>query len=259
MDKKILRQALKFESKNPAPSVVRDLYALASEYQNENEVFFIQAKRREKANITNKDLFFRFLADSQGVEVSCFEDLHKILNAKTRSENIMHSGDSKSNSIKVFDKTLVVKKKGSLAKIYQQKDVKLLDDIDGFLAIENAETFLNIDKMYDKFEEDYFIYLSGFANTLTREFIESKSVRFFVDYDIVSMNMYDSIKSKNKKLYVVEDIQSYFNNKKYININLYKKQIKELKSSYSKEASQIIQLIKQHNAVVEQEIIHEAS
>jgi hypothetical protein len=78
-------------------------------------------------------------------------------------------------------------------------------------------------------------------------------VEFFVDYDIVSMNFYDQIAVKSKRLYVPNDLEELFF--KYGNQPLYQKQRKLLKSNYSDEAMQVISLIKHHKKVLEQEIV----
>ena len=80
-----------------------------------------------------------------------------------------------------------------------------------------------------------------------------KNVEFFVDYDIVSMNFYDQIIVKSKRLYVPNDLEELF--VKYGNQPLYQKQRKLLKSDYSDEAMQIISLIKRYKKVLEQEIV----
>jgi len=104
----------------------------------------------------------------------------------------------------------------------------LFENIGNFVAIENGETFLNIEKYTSYFKEQYFVYISGYSNSLTREFLSLK-------------------------------IESYFLNKKYHNVELYKKQRARYKKEYSKESMPIINLIKKYNTVVEQEIIYETS
>jgi hypothetical protein len=152
-----------------------------------------------------------------------------------------------------------VKKRGEVAKLYQPSDLVELKKIDNIVAIENGETFLNIDRYAKHFKENFFVYISGYANTLTRDFLRSKNVTFFVDFDIEGMNIYESFFCKSKKLHIPQDIESYFLNKKYHNVELYKKQRDRFKAEYSKELMPVVKLIKKYNTVVEQEIIYEAS
>jgi hypothetical protein len=257
MNKTILKQAFLFKDENPIFSKVKELSQLALKYQSENEIYFLHAKRGEKAVVKNQELFFRFLFQTQQVSINNFEDISNILNAETRSDNIKFSGDSKSNFIRVFDNVVVVKKKGEIAKLYQSYDLNELEIIENFLAIENGETFLNIEKFSEYFNEDYFIYLAGYANTLTRTFLKTKKVTFFVDFDIEGLNIYESFECESKKLHIPKNIEKYFLNEKYNNVELYKKQRARMKSNYSQDVMPIIELIKEYNTVVEQEIVYE--
>ncbi|MBU1658754.1 hypothetical protein KKG72_06850 [bacterium] len=256
MNKSILRQALLFENETPVYSNVKELCELAVVYQDENNIYFLQAKRREKTFIKNEKEFFRFISQTQDIDVKNFEDIVNILNAETRSENIRYSGDSKTNIVKVFDNVVVVKRRGEVAKLYQSDDLSELEKIESFLAIENGETFLNIEQFADNFDEEYFVYLAGYANTLTRTFLKTKYVHFFLDFDIEGMNIYESFTCKAKKLHIPKNIQSYFSDKKYNNVALYKKQRVRMKSDYSQDVMPIIKLIKEYNTVVEQEILY---
>lgn len=257
MNKKLLRQVLLFENNTPIYGNVKELCALALKYQSENEIYFLQAKRREKTVIKNQELFFRFLSEVQNITIDSFENIHNILNSTTRSDNIKFSGDSKTNFIKVFDNVVVVKKRGEIAGLYRECDLHNFGDIDNFLAIENGETFLDIERFADNFDEEYFVYLAGYANTLTRTFLKTKEVTFFVDFDIEGMNIYESFTCKAKKLHIPKNIQSYFSDKKYNNVALYKKQRTRMKNNYSQDVMPIIKLIKQYNTVVEQEILYD--
>ena len=257
MNKKLLRQALLFESNTSVYSSVKELCALALKYQSENEVHFLQAKRGQKAFIKNESEFFRFLSYTQDIHVESFVDITNILNATTRSENIKFSGDSKTNIVKIFDAVVVVKKKGEIAKLYQSCDLGELEAIEHFLAIENGETFLNIEQFAENFSEVYFVYLAGYANTLTREFLKTKEVNFFLDFDIEGMNIYESFECKSKHFHMPWHVENFFSDKRYNNVELYKKQRARLKSEYSQELNQLKELIQKYNTVVEQEIVYE--
>jgi len=256
MNKKILRQALKFKSnQNPPYSKIEDLALLASKYEQENEVYFLKARRGKRASILNESEFFKFISDEviKNRVISSFEDINNILNAKSRGDNIRFSGDSKTNFIRVFDRVILAKKKGELVRLYQREDLYLIENIKTFVLIENGETFLNIEKIADKFDCEYFIYLSGNPNSLTREFLKDKEVIFFIDYDIVSMNIFEDFISKKKSLFIPKNIKSIFEDRKNRNIELYKKQRRYLRENYSREVMPIVELIKTHQSVIEQE------
>ncbi len=256
MNTKIITQALLFEVETPTYSKVKELCELAMEYQKENNIYFIYAKRREKVIIENEEDFFRFINETQNINVKNFSELQQLKNTTSRSENIALSGDSKLHYIKVFDATVLVKKKGELPVVYQKQDLVKLSYITDVVAIENGESFLNVGSFEDKFNEECFVYLSGYANSLTREYLSGLNVKFFVDYDIEGMNIYESFECKSKSLHIVKDIEEFF--QKYTNIELYKKQRKRLKKHYSQESQQVIDLIQKYSNVVEQEILYEA-
>ncbi len=258
MNKKLIKQALLFQEGNPTHSKIKDLYTLALEYQSDNGVYFLEAKRGTKSFIKDEEEFFRFLSQMLGTKVYTFEELEKTLHAESRSENIQNSGNSKSSFIKVFDQVVIVKKKGEVSKLYKEDELYELSDVNSFVAVENGETFLNIDKYAKYFQAEYFVYLSGYASSLTREFLRSKEVEFYLDYDIEGMNIYESFECRSKTLHIPKTLECYFQGDKYHNIELYKKQRKRLRKSYSQEASVIIKLIKKYATVVEQEIIYEA-
>ena len=258
MNKKLIKQALLFQEGNPTHSKIKELYTLALEYQSDNGVYFLEAKRGTKSFIKDEKEFFRFLCQTQAIEVYTFAELEKTLHAESRSENIQNSDDSKSSFIKIFDQVVIVKKKGEVSRLYKEDELLELDKINSFVAVENGETFLNIDRYTKYFQAEYFVYLSGYASTLTREFLSSKEVEFYVDYDIEGMNIYESFECRSKTLHIPQNIEKYFQGKKYHNIELYKKQRNRFRKSYSQEASVIIKLIKKYATVLEQEIIYEA-
>ncbi|MBN2782430.1 MAG: hypothetical protein JXQ66_04250, partial [Campylobacterales bacterium] len=103
-----------------------------------------------------------------------------------------------------------------------------------------------------KYGFENFVYLGGFANTLTREFLKDKDVVFFLDFDIEAIRIYDSFECKSKKFFRPDDIEDYFQN--YSNQTLYKKQRKSLPDAH-KELDWLIKLITKYSVVVEQEAI----
>jgi len=219
MHKVILKQAKRFENEEPTYSSVKVLCRLAFVYQEENEVFFLEGKR---VKILYLNLFFEFLSDNQNFTIKSFQDIETILSPQqSRKDNILMSGNSKSSFIKVFDGIVLIKKIGELAQLYQKENLYLLANINKFVAIENAETFLNIENKTKYFSSEYFVYLSGYANTLTREFLVSKSVEFFVDYDIEGMNIYESFTCVSKILPTQNQILlSIIDFKKIVLVNL---------------------------------------
>jgi len=258
MNRKILNQALLFENSNPTFSKIKELYKIANQYQSENCLYFLQAKRGEASFVHNEIDFFLFLSQTQGINIGSFSDLKRLLNPTSRAQNIEYSGNSKNSYIAVFDSVVLLKKYGELAKLYKLSDLSELEKIDNILAIENGETFLNIEKYSQNFKAEYYVYLSGYANSLTRDFLSSKSVNFFVDFDIEGMNIYESFQCRSKSLHIPQNIENYFLDKKCHNPELYKKQRDRFKEEYSSNVMPIIELIKKYNTVVEQEIIYEA-
>ena len=140
MNKTILRQALLFKDTNPTLSKIKNLYEEAITYQTEAQNNFLYAKRREKSKITDMELFFEFLSDLEGVEITNFTHIENMLNATTRAENILYSGDSKSTIVKIFNMVVVVKKMGEIIQLYKEDELESLNDIESFVAVENGET-----------------------------------------------------------------------------------------------------------------------
>lgn len=253
MNKTILKQALKFKNTNPTYSQVEKLCKQAQIYQSDNDEVFLYAKYRQKVEILNKEIFFEFIS-SQGLQgdglVNSFEDIEKILSAKTRKENIEASGDSKNSIVRVFDNVIVFQTNDNNPILYKKaSDILVKEQI---LAVENAETFLNIYEIMSKFGFAHFVYLGGFSNTLTREFLKDKDVVFFLDYDIEAIRIYDSFECRKKSFFKHPDIEKYFKNS--ANQKLYLKQ----RASFFKKHNELqwlIDLIDKYSAVVEQEAI----
>lgn len=257
MNKTILKQALLFQDERPPYSRVKELLQAILEYQNENECYFFHAKRGERCIIKSHELFFLFLSQTQNLSIKKFEDIENILNANTRAQNIQLTGNSKSNFLRVFDSVVVIKKRAHKPQLYKKVELDELSHISSFVAIENGETFLNIESFADNFSEEYFLYLAGYANSATREFLQSKEVQFFVDFDIEGLNIYESFVCKKKSIHLPLNIEAFFQSEKYSNVELYKKQRAKFKESYSPELEPIVKLIQKYNTVVEQEIVYE--
>ncbi len=253
--KTLLKQALLFRDEMPQYSRIELFYAQALDYQALMGSLFISAKSRQTTKILDWDGFFEFLSDRVvNKTIASFEDIDAYLELpEDRADAIERRGDSKSSYVKVFDKTLLIKRNMMPAQLFTADNSVELGNFDPLLAIENAETFLTIAKSRYDFSCDNYLYLGGQPNELTRNFIRDKEVLFFVDFDIVSMNIYEDFDCREKALFIPDDIENYFTN--YPNKELYKKQRHLLRDSYQDDAQKIIDLICNYSAVVEQEVI----
>ena len=245
-----LSQILKFKH-NPTYSSVKKIVEGIINYQKEFNQIIIKAQRGKRVEIVDKELFFEYVSYKCGFKIDSFNQIEKILKANSKKENILLTTNSKNSLVKPFDRAFLLRKKGKLAKLYQKKDLSYLD-CKSIVAIENSEVFLEVDSFWDKFEQDYFLYLSGNPNNLIKEFLKDKEVLFLIDLDIISLNFYENIQTYKKSLFVPENFDNLL--KKFGNNNLYLKQRRFLKQTYSKEVSNIIELIKKEAKVLEQEI-----
>ncbi|DAB29077.1 MAG TPA: hypothetical protein CFH84_11465 [Sulfurimonas sp. UBA12504] len=256
--KRLLTQALLFEKQSPIYSSVKELFSAIKKYEGDNEVFVLEGKRGERVELKNTQAFFAFVSEVSGVSMQGFDAIKNYFNAATRKENIEFGGDSKNRYFKVFDGVVLIKKKGEVAKLYQKQDLCMLEQIERFVAVENGETFLTIDTKAEHFSSEYFVYLGGYANTLTRSFLETKEVEFFVDYDIEGIRIYESFQTKNKTFHMPRDLERYFMTPNFHSQKLYQKQRGRMQQNYPKELEVLTALIKKYASVVEQEIIYEA-
>jgi len=257
-NKTILKQALLFKNETlPTYSRIKQLYEKVISYQTLNNCAIISAKPRHEAKILDTQLFFDFIDELvENKTIKNFNDLEEYLSSSsTRLESINHQGDSKSYYAKVFNKTLLFKHATEVAKLYTQENIQELKEINHIVVIENAESFLNIHLNSYDFPYENFIYLGGQANTLTREFLKNKTLLFFIDFDIVSMNIYEDFACYQKKLFIPHNLEEEYFMKKRVNQTLYKKQRVQLRNNYGDEASKVIDLIKHYHAVVEQEVV----
>lgn len=252
--KTLLKQALHFRNEMPQYSRIQLFYAQALDYQMLTGSLFISAKPRQDSRILDWEGFFEFLSDMANRRFDSFEDIDLYLERpKDRAEAIEKRGDSKSSYVKVFDKTLLIRRDTMPAQLFTVENIEVLRDFDRIVAIENAETFLTIERNRYDFSCDNYLYLGGQANDMTRNFMKDKSVLFFVDFDIVSMNIYEGFDCREKALFIPDDIEKYFSD--YPNKELYKKQRRLLRESYREDTRKIITLIQKYSAVVEQEIV----
>jgi len=255
MDKRLLKQSLKFKDKSPIYSQTPYFNKLAKHYQKENELYFIDLKLRQKSKVLDWDKFFLFLSEAgnDGKTISTFEEIERLLApTTTRQENIENTGNSKSRYISVFDGVVIFQHANEEPKLYKNPDKIRVDDT-SILAVENGETFLNIYDVAAKFGYDQYIYLGGMSNRATREFLKDKNVTFFLDYDIEAIRIYDSFKCRSKSFFKHPEIENYFANTKYKNEELYRKQLSALPAKHD-ELQWLIDLINQHSVVIEQEV-----
>lgn len=256
MNKTLLRQALKFKDNSPTYSQTKQLNEAVKAYEKEHEKFFTHIRYGQRSKILDWKAFFTFLSEvaNEGKEITSFEDIERLLSvSKSRQENIENTGDSKSRYIAVFDVVVIFKHGKEEPKLY--KDPKNIDvENSPILAVENGETFLHIDEIASKFGYEQCVYLGGMSNCATRAFLEDKEVVFFLDYDIEAIRIYDSFQCRAKHFFKHPEIGDYFANKKYRNEVLYRKQLAALPDTHS-ELQWLIDLIKQHSAVIEQEVL----
>ena len=248
-----MKQALKFKDSKPTYSQIEKLWMQAKMYQSQNDLVFMYAKYRQRAEILNYEIFFEFISSwilQNDGRVECFEDIEKILDAQTRQENIEAAGDSKNSIVRVFDKVVVFQKEGENPVLY--KNIAEIESKGEIVAVENGETFLNVNPLMSKFGFSNYVYLGGFANSLTREFLKDKDVVFFLDYDIEAIRIYDSFECKSKSFFQYPEIENYF--KSHGNQKLYLKQRAALPKKHT-QLQWLIELIEKYSVVVEQEVL----
>jgi len=256
MNKTLLNQALKFKDTNPSNSQIKVLSKAVLGYQKENEVYFLNIKHNQKPEIIDEIIFFKFLSEINNLDITSFNDIEfYIEKATTRKESIEKTGNSKDYYAKVFDKVIVFQKYQETPKLYKDKNEIIIIKDEPVLAVENGESFLNIYRVMKNFGFNQFVYLSGFPNILTKQFLKDKNVVFFLDYDIEAIRLYDSIECREKSFFKYPNIEDYFTNKQYLNRDLYKKQRDKLPTEHN-ELQWLIDLIKNNNGVIEQEIFN---
>lgn len=255
MNKTLLKQALKFKDTLPTNNQIGTLISLTSKYQQDNEIYFLNIKHGEKPSIVNEVAFFNFLSEMTNLTISSFKDIESLVeDATSRKESIEKSGNSKEYFAKVFDKVAVFQLQDNHPILYSKiEHIPVMKD-KRILAVENGETFLNIYAIMSKYGFEQFIYLSGFPNNLTKDFLKDKDVTCFLDYDIEAIRIYDSLCCKSKQFFKHPQIEEFFQNKRYLNQQLYQDQRNKLPVNH-KELQWLIELISKHSGVIEQEIL----
>ncbi|MDY0193379.1 MAG: hypothetical protein RBR93_07620 [Aliarcobacter butzleri] len=257
MNKAVLKQAIKFKNNLQTNKNIEVLINAVKVYQKVNEIFFLNYAYNQKPEITNKDEFFKFLSEINNLEINSFEDIEYLLSTSSnRKESIEKTSNSKEYYTKVFDKTVVYQFLNNSPCLYKDINSIPVDYNKRILVVENGESFLNIYNTLSKYGFEQYLYLSGFPNSLTKEFIKDKNIVCFLDYDIEAIRIYNSLICKNKEFFKHPNIELYFNNKSYLNKDLYKKQRANLPERHN-ELQWLINLIKTHSGVIEQEILIE--
>lgn len=259
LNKTLLKQALLFQKEDPQHSKIKKLYELALDFQSRNKCFFLESKRGQRATIHDIDKFFEFVSESllNNIGVSSFGEIKTIFEAtSSREEAAKVTGDSKNSITKVFGGVVIYQKENENPVLY--KNYLDINTKGRILAVENGETFLNIYPIMSKFGFNEFVYLGGFSNTATKEFLKDKDVVFFLDYDIEAIRIYDSFTCKKKEFFKHPNIEKEFQKeqKEARNEELYRKQLKNIPNEHN-ELNWLLELIKNNSLVVEQEVFND--
>jgi hypothetical protein len=221
----------------------KDLVKIIDEFSKKEDVFryFVRFKGKE-AVVNDEDIFEKFIENILGCK---FEEFGKV---ESKKELVEIFKDTKAKNLHTSDITIIHRKRNALPQIFYDN---FKPEISGrVVAVENYESFLKID--FDLFKEEDFIYLGGFPNKKTAEFLEDKGVLFFVDFDFYGMSIFDSVKCKSKEFFVPENLEELF--MKYSNQKLYLKQ--RFQERQVKKVDEVYKFIKKYSSVVEQEILN---
>ena len=220
----------------------KDLVKLIDEFSKKEDVFrYFVRFRGKKAIINDKEIFERFIEENLGCK---FEEFGEIDSKKELAEIYK---DTKAKNLHTSDITIIHRKKEKLPQIFYDD---FEPEISGrVVVVENYESFLRLN--FNLFKEEDFIYLGGYSNKKTAEFLRDKDILFFGDFDFFGMMIFDSIKCKSKKFFVPENLEELFI--KYPNQKLYLKQ--RFIEERVKKVDEVYKLIKKHSAVVEQEVL----
>jgi len=221
----------------------RDLVKLIDEFSKKEDVFRYFVKFRGKEAIVNDEkIFERFIEENLGCK---FEEYGKY---ESKKELAKIFKDTKAKNLHTSDITIIHRKRNALSQIFYDD---FEPEISGrIVVVENYESFLRLN--FDLFKEVDFIYLGGYSNKKTAEFLRDKDILFFGDFDFYGMIIFDSIKCKSKEFFVPENLEELFI--KYPNQKLYLKQ--RFIEERVKKVDVVYELIKKYLAVVEQEVLN---
>ena len=221
---------------------IKEFSELANEYAKKEDISLFVINNR----ILNKKDFFDFLSDFLKRKIKTIDDLDFI--ATSNKENIKKTTNPKYRYIPTTKDLLIIREKNKNAEIFYKS---MPSDISKVVAVENMSSFFNLD--FELFEDyEYFVYLGGFSNELTKKFLEDKEVLFFVDFDFYGIKIFNSIKAKKKEIFVPSNLEELIikngNEELYLSQNSYVKLT-------SKNSKIIYKLIKKHSKVLLQEIL----
>jgi len=219
----------------------------AKEFIKKEDYNIFLAFSGKNVKILDKKVFEKFVFWK--LNIKSWEDFEK--EVKSKKESIEVYNNSKRKNIHTDENTIIFRKKNKRAEIFYKE---FPQNIKRVVAVENYESFLKVD--FSLFEEENFLLLDGFANSLTQEFLKDKEVLFFVDFDFFGIEIFNNIKCKSKELFLPENLESLLI--KYGNRDLYKNQLfkRENLNLENKNAKHLYNLINQHSKCLEQEILN---
>ena len=220
----------------------KDLVKLIDEFSKKEDVFRYFVRFRGKEAIVNdEEIFERFIEENLGCK---FEEFGVVESKKELAEIFK---DTKAKNFHTSDITIIYRKRNELPQIsYDNFEPEISGKV---VVVENYESFLRLN--FELFKEEDFIYLGGYSNKKTAEFLKDKDILFFGDFDFYGMMIFESIKCKSKKFFVPENLEELFI--KYPNQKLYLKQ--RFIEERVKKVDEVYKLIKKHAVVVEQEVL----
>jgi hypothetical protein len=238
---RIIGEIKKGEVKNKKDK--KDILELVREFSNkESENRYFLVFEANKPKVMDEVVFEKFVRYYLGCNFEEFQE------AKSKKELIEIFKDSKSKNIHTSDITIVHRKRDKLPQIfYDEFEPKINGRV---VVVENYESFLRID--FDLFDEEDFIYLGGFSNKKTTEFLRDKDILFFGDFDFYGMMIFDTLVAKSKEFFIPNNLEYLFKN--YANKELYLKQ--KFIEDRVKRIDFVYELIKRYFGVVEQEILN---
>ncbi|MEO1923532.1 MAG: Wadjet anti-phage system protein JetD domain-containing protein, partial [Nautiliaceae bacterium] len=221
----------------------KDVLKKAYEYADREDLLrYFLTFRGKEAFINNEEIFERFIEENLGCKFEEYKEFD------SKKELALVYKDTKAKNLHTGNITIIHRKRNNLPQIfYDDCEPQISGRV---VVIENYESFLRLN--FDLFEEEDFIYLGGFSNKKTAEFLKDKDILFFGDFDFYGMMIFDSIKCKNKEFFAPENLEELFI--KYPNQKLYLKQ--RFIEERVKKVDILYELIKKHSAIVEQEVLN---
>ncbi|WP_456480080.1 Wadjet anti-phage system protein JetD domain-containing protein [Nautilia sp.] len=221
----------------------RDILKKAYEFADREDLlrYFLKFEGKE-AVIKDEGIFERFIKNYLGCGFEKYGEY------ESKKDLALVYKNTKAKNLHTSDITIIHRKRDSLPQIFYDA---FKPEINGrVVVVENYESFLRID--FEWFEEVDFIYLGGYSNKKTAEFLKDKDVLFFGDFDFFGMMIFDVLECKSKEFFIPDNLEELF--KKHPNQDLYLKQ--RFIEDKVKKVDEVYKLIKKHAAVVEQEVLN---